>query len=126
MAYNKRILLFGDERSCQEALPPIKEAMGETVQILYLDDLEILTTKLVDWDPSLVIVVANGAEGMECAYRSHERRPCIPVFWFSDDPQFSLQSYRLDCAYFSVKPVTGEKLDSAFQRCTRMGIRFNG
>jgi len=81
-------------------------------------------TALVDWEPTLMIALADGAEGMECAYRSRERRPCLPVFWFSDDREFGMQSYRLNCAYFSTKPITEDKLNHAIQRCQHLGIQL--
>lgn len=126
MAFHTRILLFGDAPSCQKALSGIQEAMGDDAKVNCVENLEEMTAVLVDWDPTLIIVVADGAEGMECVYRARERRPCLPVFWFSDDRDFSVISYRLECAYFSTKPPTAEKLQNALQRCRRLGIRYTG
>lgn len=121
MKQQARILYFGTEPECRDV-----HGLLENDTATSTDDPEVFDRLLVEWDPHLVLILADGAAGMECVYRSRERRPCIPVFWFSDDPQFSLQSYRLDCAYFSVKPVTREKLDNAFLRCRRMGIHIGG
>lgn len=126
MTRNIRILLFGDAKSCQEVLSSVEEAMGETVTVCCLNNIETMTVEMVDWDPSLIIVAADGAEGMECVYRARERRPRLPVFWFSDDRDFSVQSYRLECAYFSTKPVTADKIRSAMERCARLEIQYTG
>lgn len=122
-----RTLLFGNAQECQ--------ATSETVKALDLlskyshesccvDDLEELYKVLVDWEPSLLIVLADGVEGMEAVYCSRERRPGLPVFWFSDDRGFGMQSYRLNCAYFSTKPVTPDKLAHAIFRCDHVGICY--
>lgn len=129
MTSKVKIMLFGNSIACREA----EELLGQVAafqstehEVCCIDDLEMLTTALVDWDPTLLIVTADGAEGMESVYRARERRPCIPVFWFSDDKDFGVLSYRLNCAYFSTRPVTAEKLSSAVQRCERLGISYKG
>lgn len=122
-----KILLFGKQCECRTVEALIKQAspfQNARHEICCIDDLEYLNTALVDWDPTLLIVTADGAEGMESVYRARERHPCVPVFWFSDDKDFGILSYRLNCAYFSVKPVTAEKLSSAVQRCEHLGIRY--
>ena len=126
---NKRIrtLIFGDACECRAAAqmlqdtPLLSELQHESC---HLDDLEELEQHLAQWQPTLVVVLANGAKGMECVYRSRERRPNLPVFWFSDDQAFGVQSYRLECAYFSTKPVSTEKLHRAILRCQHMGIPY--
>lgn len=127
MRRNIKTLLFGSDGECRavyEILQAQATRSGYIVTQCQVDDLEVFEKQLVDFDPSLLIVVADGAEGMECVYRSRERRPCVPVFWFSDDPEFGLQSYRFNCAYFSTKPVTTEKLNHAIQRCDHIGIQY--
>lgn len=122
-----RTLIFGNSDECRKAeeeLSALEQLAEKHQEFLHIDDLEEFDRKLVDWEPTLLMVLANGAEGMECTYRARDRRPCIPVFWFSNDPEFGMQSYRLNCAYFSTKPVTGEKLSYAFQRCNHIGIRY--
>lgn len=126
---NRRIktLIFGDAHECRAAadvMRALELLAGHTHEHYHVDDLEEFERNLVDWEPTLLIVLANGAEGMECVYRSKERRPCLPVFWFSDDREFGIQSYRLDCAYFSTKPVTAEKISHAIHRCNHMGIQY--
>ena len=76
----------------------------------------LVEEKLVDWEPTLVIVLADGAKGFECVFRTKACRPSLSVFWFSDDREFGMQSYRMDCAYFSTKPVTSEKIAHAIHR----------
>ena len=122
-----KILLFSNNGSCpvvQNQAFIIDAFQGLACEVSCIDDLEELTEALVDQEPTLLIVTADGAEGMEAVYRARERRPCIPVFWFSDDKDFGVLSYRLNCAYFSTKPITAEKMTSAVQRCKRLGICY--
>lgn len=72
--------------------------------------------------PALLVVLANGAAGMEGVYLARRILPELPVFWFSDDSQFGMQSHRLDCSYFSTKPLTDEKLRKALDHCVKMGV----
>lgn len=122
-----RTLMFGKAQECQsaaEVLKTMQSLSGFAHEHHHVADLEEYEQALAEWDPTLLIVLAEGAEGMECVYRSRERRPLLPVFWFSNDREFGMQSYRLNCAYFSTKPVSHEKLTRAFQRCRHLGIRY--
>lgn len=123
-----KALIFGDAheyRAAEEVLKALELLSEHTHEHFHVDDLEEFERNLVDWEPTLLIVLADGAEGMECVYRSRERRPGLPVFWFSDDRDFGIQSYRLDCAYFSTKPVTPDKINHAIHRCNHMGIQYS-
>lgn len=124
-----KAILFGKIHECRVAGELIQQTVtqsGGRLEYEICDDLEVYTQRIIDWNPTLLIVLADGAEGMESVYRSREHRPMAPVFWFSDDKDFSVLSFRLECAYFSVKPITPEKLSSAFYRCNRLGIRYGG
>lgn len=127
MNKNVKALLFGNAHECRNAGDALKalELFSEhTLENIHLDDLEELEKVLVDREPTLLIVLADGAEGMECVYRARERRPDLTIFWFSDDRDFGVQSYRLNCAYFSTKPVTPDKINCAIRRCNHIGIRY--
>lgn len=122
-----KALIFGNADECaaaHDALQSLECCASYRHELCHVEDIEDLETKLIDWEPSLAIVLADGAIGMETVFRLRQRRPCVPVFWFSDDREFSMQSYRLDCAYFSTKPVTREKISSAIARCDHVGIRY--
>lgn len=127
MNRNVKALMFGGEQECRAAAEVLKtrSLLPEyTNEYFQVDDLEEFEKALVDWNPTLLIVLADGAEGMECVYRARERRPLLPVFWFSDDGEFAVQSYRLNCAYFSTKPVTRDKIEHAIHRCDHIGIQY--
>lgn len=122
-----RALLFGDSTECEAVSETLRslECFSDHIQeYCCVNDMEEFEAALVDWKPSLTIVLADGAAGMESVYRSRQRIPGLPVFWFSNDREFSMQSYRLECAYFSTKPVTAEKIDHAIQRCHHVGIPY--
>lgn len=127
MATKVKILLFGPDHECRRVGGVLKEKLPVSrccQEHHCMDDLEQLEKKLVDWEPTLLFVLADGAEGMECVYRAKERKPALPVFWFSDDRNFGIQSYRLDCAYFAPKPITEETVESALRRCDHLGICY--
>ncbi len=122
-----KTLLFGNDLECRAAGDMLSgvEALSEHLhEHCHTSDLEEFEAHLVDWNPTLLIVLADGAKGMESVYRARERRPFLPVFWFSDDHEFGIQSYRLNCAYFSTKPVTLEKITHAVQRCDHVGVTY--
>ena len=122
-----KTLIFGKPEECKavwETLRNLECCLQHHHELCHVEDIEEFEIRLVDWEPTLAIILADGASGMESAFRSRQRRPCIPVFWFSDDREFGMQSYRMDCAYFSTKPVTSEKIAHAIARCDHIGISY--
>lgn len=111
-----KILLFGEEDECNQAiqcLNQISELSEKTKYSRVTDDYDEFYKEVVDYEPDLTVVLADGANGMEGVYRSRQARPEIPVFWFSNDWNFGNQSHRLKCAYFSGKPVSTDKFQRA-------------
>ena len=122
-----KALIFGKPEECTavwETLRSLELCASHDHQLCHVNDIEEFEKYLVEWEPTLAIVLADGAAGMESVYRSRQRRPAIPVFWFSNDREFGMQSYRLDCAYFSTKPVKPEKISHAINRCQHIGIAY--
>ncbi len=111
-----RILLCGDKRECENVYETIKSLVFQSIEHTIVDDYENIHQSVIDGDADVAVIVENGAGGMEAVYRIRESGCNIPVFWFSDDRDFAVQSYRLGCAYFSTKPVTAEKFQKAFTR----------
>ena len=124
MKPNMKTLLFGAPHECTAAGEALGNMVDSAYEYRHVNDIEEFERVLVNWMPSLIVVLADGAAGMESVYRSRQRRPSLPVFWFSDDREFGMQSYRLDCAYFSTKPVTPEKMACAMKRCDHIGIPY--
>lgn len=83
-----------------------------------------LQQELTTEPPALLVVLMDGAAGMEGVFLARRILPELPVFWFSDDSQFGMQSHRLDCTYFSTKPITVEKLSKALQHCVKTGVKL--
>lgn len=65
----------------------------------------------------LIVVLADGADGMEGVIAVKRSGSDMPVIWLSDDEGFAVQSYRLGCNYFHKKPITLEKLREALTKC---------
>ena len=118
-----KILLYGKADEAESVknficdLPHLQNVLCEFIYIEMWNDIE---SALVSKSPDLVVVFADGAEGMEAVYLSKRRRPDIPVCWFSDDHDFGMQSHRLECVYFTTKPLTEEKLSRALTRYLQM------
>lgn len=124
-----KILIYGNNAECNAAvnLLCVAPAFSERkLECFCADSHELLQRQLVDWEPNLIIVLADRSEGMEGVYLAKEIRPGIPVFWFSYDPGFGMHSHRLECEYFAVKPLTAEKIQKAFHRCSHVGVNIYG
>ena len=124
--YKKRnILIWGQNQETEDTVLLLKEYFENAkkpFRYTASSDYEEVYAQIVDSNPTLVIVLADGANGLECVFQSKKYDRGMTVFWFSDDPNFSLQSHRLECAYFAQKPLTAEKLNKAFSRCSHLGI----
>ena len=119
-----KILIYGEQEECsriQENLlshPQMQQLAPEFRCRSQFDEFYI---QLVDYAPELIIVAADGADGMEGVRRSRRVLPDTPIFWFSDDLYFGSEAYRLDCTYFSVKPVCPAKYDQVLSRLLLSG-----
>ena len=124
----KRTLIFGFDNESFELQQLLKKQMifkQNYCTFITISELEEFRVKMIDWQPTLVIIVSNGALGMEAAHIARKKDLDVPLLWFSDDIDFGMESHRLNCDYFSVKPVTEEKIQRALRRCARLGIDFN-
>ena len=123
----KRTLIFGaDDESYELQLLLSKQLIYQQNQHNFItkSDLDEFRVKMIDWQPTLVIIISNGAMGMEAAYITRKNNLDVPLLWFSDDIDFGMESHRLNCDYFSVKPITEEKISKALNRCARFDIDF--
>lgn len=119
MTGNLKILFYGDSSECKSAeemimFLPVFD--GNSPEFRCTDNWDGLEAELVQWEPALVMILMDGAAGMEGVYLSKSRLPDVHTCWFSDDSDFGMQSHRLDCTYFSKKPVTSEKLQKAINK----------
>lgn len=124
MTERARIILFGQKHECEAAERLLCTLVSQVYQYISADTRELLQKRLVHQRPNLAVILSDGAAGMEGVYAVREYDPHLPVFWFSDDGGFAMQSHRLDCAYFADKPLTAEKMKKAFRRCSHLGIHF--
>ncbi len=108
-----RVLLCGEKKECEEIRELIKSLYFCVSETVIVDDYEKIHRYVVDISPAVAIVCDSGAMGMESVHRIKESGD-VPIFWFSDDRGFAVQSYRLGCSYFGVKPVSAESLKKAF------------
>ena len=122
-----RVLFYGEAAECDQAVAAFctLPLVGKKTSLCTYSR-ESFRDNLVAWLPSLIVVLADRSEGMDGVYLAKQLRPELPLFWFSDDKGFGMQSHRLGCDYFAVKPFTVEKLCKALRRCCHMGIRIGG
>ena len=122
------IAVFGPDEECRavrQHLIAFAEEKGFALQVRLVNDIDELRFYIVEDQPDLVITLADGTLGMEAVYLVRKIADDLPVFWFSDDKGFGMQSHRLECEYFSVKPVTREKLQAAFRGCSHKGCQVS-
>ncbi len=123
MSSKLNIVLYGQEKECEEAISLLKKS-NQTFDYStsFTNKNDTLQQVLSVGKTKLVIVLADGADGMEAVYTAKSYETNLIVFWFSNDIGFAMQSHRLECAYFSVKPLTVEKLAKAFYHCKYIGL----
>lgn len=115
-----KILIYAhaDEHSClTEMLTEHSMMQYRQLNLTVQDEFDNFAQSLQREEFDVVLVAADGASGMESVIAAKNVQPGTKVIWFSDDRYFGAQSYRLDCSYFGVKPVTPEKIKKAFERC---------
>lgn len=117
------LLIYGTEQDFRHAMDCFAQ-LNLPWESRFAEDWTRLRQCLEASTPDLMVVMTPGAAGMEGIYLAKRFHPDVPVFWFSNDPDFCLQSHRLECAYFSQTPMTPEKLKSAFRRCAHVGIQI--
>lgn len=82
------------------------------------EDYEDFLAALFSHFYQVILVTAENTAGKDGVLAARKYGPDLPVIWFSNNREFALQSYQLDCTYFGIKPVTEEKLERAFWRCS--------
>lgn len=120
-----RTLIYGTPCECSDAADAMRRmSRSADCEFRFVYSLESLPEQLAAFRPGLFVVLKNGAAGMEGVYCARRSQPDLPLFWFSDDCGFGMQSHRLECDYFAVKPFTTEKLQKAMRRCDALGIHL--
>lgn len=125
MCVQKCAMIYGSEAECAQAaqllccLPVFSDWRIRCVSAWHM-----LQQELEQLAPELLIVLTDGAAGMEGVYLARHVRPALPVFWFSNDYGFGMQSHRLECEYFATKPLTDDKLRKALSHCEKLGLKL--
>lgn len=115
------IIVYGkksDYDVCVSHLSAVPELQYRTLRYTHTDDYDSFIASLERHrnDLDIVIVVADGAEGMEGAMASKRLYPDVSVVWITDDSKFGAQSYRLGCTLFAVKPITEHIMANAISK----------
>ena len=112
------ILLYGapsDYDTIMSSMELLPELQYRRIEVVRTDSFDAFLEKLRNASYDIVLVTANGAEGMEGVIAAQSLRPGAATVWFSDDQGFGAQAYRLNCTYFAVKPITPETVSKAYR-----------
>ena len=90
------------------------------IQYSCCDNYDAFLRKLEQGLADLIIISINGADGMEGVIAARKLQPKAKLIWLSEDKAFGPRSYRLNCTYFAVKPITKELLKQAITCCLRV------
>lgn len=94
----------------------------QVVNWTYANDYDEFRKILSDANQNLMVVMIDGARGMEACIGARKIRPNMPLFWFSNDDGFGPQSYRLNCTYFGIKPVMEQSIKMAYMCYERQDV----
>lgn len=114
-----KVLVYGQKNEYEEcalllsALPVLQYRRMEFFHAEDYDSFIGLLPEMESEDP--VVILTDGAEGMEGVLAAKRQSPALPVFWFSNDKGFGVQSHRLECTFFAVKPLTEQKMQAAIE-----------
>lgn len=110
-----RIALYGKTTVCEN----LRKYFSE-YEVRVFTGLEKFIWELRNEWFDAVFVVMDNAAGMEGALAAKRYDLRLPVVWFSNDRDFAAQAYRSRIDYFSVMPITAEKIDLALKTCRKM------
>ena len=115
-----RLILYGteaDKNEFKRSITALPDWTYRKMQVTAYPDYDSFITGLSESPPDGIVVVMDGADGMEGVIAAKSLCEGVPVLWFSDDNGFGVQSYRLGCAYFHQKPVSPQILSAAIAKC---------
>lgn len=112
------VIIYGtkdDHDACVSFMEDLPELQYRQLNYTHIDNydglIDILQSKKID----MVMVLTDGAEGMEGVIASKNLCPGVSVIWFTDDEGFGVQSHRLGCTFFGIKPITKQIISNAIK-----------
>lgn len=126
-----RILIYGTKEdcvSCISCLDDVAQLQYRHVEYARSNDYDEFVKALTEADNviDLTVIISDGAEGMEAVMASKRSRPDVPAVWISDDANFAIQSYRMGCTFFGVRPVNKEMMADAIQNYNKERLGYGG
>lgn len=112
------IALYGtkeDHKLCLPLFHELPELTYRQYKVITFDCYDAFIEDIAKTKYTMIIVVCDGAAGMEAVIAAKNIAPKTSIIWFTNDTDFGTQSYRLGCTYFDVKPLTHRKLSSALR-----------
>lgn len=109
------IAIYGpkhDHQHCLNCFDQVPELSYRRMDFTHWDNYDAMIGQYPQQKMHMLIVTADGAEGMEAVIAAKAISPETPVMWLTDDAHFGAQSYRLGCSYFAIKPITPQIIAS--------------
>lgn len=106
------ILIYGDSQDREILLPMLERAKPISdykKEYTFLTDSEQYFQAIQKAEADLVIVSAVGEPGRKGIRLAKKLAPTIPRIWVSDDLDDCIESYRLECTWFLMKPLENEE-----------------
>ncbi len=114
-----RIAIYANEKDFCEfecALFELDKSDPNRFELSCLEEYDSYRKDIVAKDYDLLIVMKDGAHGMEACIGSKVLKKDTPLIWLSNDKDFGPQAFRIGCSYFSTKPITAVSLGKAFAK----------
>jgi len=119
------IIIYGmyeDYNAFIDLIDVIPEMQYRRINCTHTENYDDFLNRLRSEKHDMIIVTADGAEGMEGVIASHTIRPETRRIWLSNDEGFAIQAHRMNCTYFAVKPITSETISKAYRAFQKAAI----
>lgn len=109
-----KVLVFGSTIESKDIAFKLDRITGKN-EYINTYDIETFPKMILFEKPDMVIVTANGEYGKDCVSIVRGLNRNIPLFWFSNDENYSVEADLFNCTYFAKKPVFSKTLSNAMQ-----------
>lgn len=115
-----RFALYGKKEECRQ-LGDMLESMGkmncQETTFVHWEVYDDFIHQYMSTSADVLIVMADGGEGLEALNAGYNLAPAIPRVWFVSDNSLGPQAVRMGVAFFAPKPVSIEIMEQALHHC---------
>ncbi len=106
------------QRQAEELILNLARGQPDTLRADCYDTFSEFLSSAIKSPHRILLLAQDGPRSVDMAAEVRERFPEHSFVWFSD-LDFALFAYRLEVDYFSLLPITKDKLRTALQNCMR-------